>query len=72
MVRIKFWNEYAKDGNGLHSSTNVNNRQFIYCQNEPYHFNKVLPILDQPDIKGQVQFTISAPKEWNVVSNTFA
>ena len=30
-IRIKFWNEYANDGNGLHSHTNCNDRQFVYC-----------------------------------------
>ena len=68
-VIIGFKNQYSSDGNGLHSLIDNQNQQFIYCQNEPYWFNRIQPIVDQPDIKGVMKFMIITPNEWKVVSN---
>jgi aminopeptidase N len=66
---VKFQNEYNTDGNGLHTFTDTDGQQYVYCQNEPYWFNRVLPIFDQPDLKGTNRFHILHPKDWKVVSN---
>lgn len=46
VVIVFFKNDYSTDGNGLHSNIDCNGKQFIYCQNEPYNFNKVIPCFD--------------------------
>ena len=65
-------NDYAKDGNGLHSYTDTDGKQYMYCQSEPYWINKVYPVFDQPDLKGYMNFVIRTPKDWKVVSNTYS
>ena len=71
VVRIYFSNTYARDGNGLHSFVDVDKKQYLYCQTEPFYANKIYPVFDQPDIKGTMIFIIQAPKDWQVVSNSF-
>ena len=66
---IKFNNDYNTDGNGLHSYTDVDGKQYIYCQSEPYWINRVYPVFDQPDIKGYMNFFILSPHDWEIISN---
>lgn len=69
-ILIGFRNPYSRDGNGLHSMIDGQGQQFIYCQNEPFWFNKIQPAIDQPDIKGKMKFTLITSSEWEVVSNS--
>jgi aminopeptidase N len=69
-VNIIFVNSYYHDGNGIHSTIDVDKKQYLYCQTEPYYANKIYPIFDQPDLKGYMTFTIIAPDDWVVVSNS--
>lgn len=69
-VKIHFSNIYNTDGNGLHSSLDAKGGQFMYIQSEPYWINRVFPIFDQPDLKGNLTFHFLAPSEWTIVSNT--
>jgi aminopeptidase N len=71
VVRIYFSNTYARDGNGLQSFVDVDKKQYLYCQTEPFYANKIYPVFDQPDLKGTMIFIIQAPKDWQVVSNSF-
>ena len=70
VLEILYNNKYNTDGNGLHTSEDSDGDQFIYCQNEPYHLNRVLPIFDQPDLKARATFHIMRPNDWQVISNT--
>ena len=67
---IHFENNYYTDGNGIHTFTDVDNKQYLYIQTEPYYANRVYPVFDQPDLKGTMVFKIEAPKDWVIVSNT--
>ena len=69
-LEIKFDNDYNTDGNGLHTYNDLDGKQYTYTQSEPYYFNKVVPVFDQPDIKGRVRFYFMHPKDWLVISNT--
>ena len=69
-LSIRFNNEYNTDGNGLHTFTDTDNKQYLYTQSEPYYFNLVMPVFDQPDLKGRVSFSIMHPKDWLVISNS--
>lgn len=68
-IVIKFSNEYNLDGNGLHTYTDVDGKQYIYCQSEPYWINRVYPVFDQPDIKGFMTYYILAPNDWDIIAN---
>ena len=68
-IEIQFKNDYNTDGNGLHTYTDLDKKQYVYTQTEPYNFNKVVPIFDQPDLKGYFRFYVMHPNDWVVISN---
>lgn len=67
---IKFKNNYYRDGNGIHTFTDTDGKQYLYLQTEPYYANRVYPVFDQPDLKGCMQFKITTSSDWVVNSNT--
>ena len=71
-LAIRFENNYSHDGNGLHTYLDQDGAQYGYCQTEPYSCNRIFPVFDQPDLKGQLTFLISAPADWRVISNSCA
>lgn len=66
---IHWRTKYDIDGNGCVSFVDVDGKQYIYTQFEPYYCNRVLPLFDQPDLKARMSLNIIAPKEWKVLSN---
>ena len=68
-IQISFTNDYYNDGNGIHTYTDIDGKQYIYSQGEPHWANKMCPIFDQPDLKGTFQLTAKAPSDWIVISN---
>lgn len=71
-LSIEFKNEYYNDGNGLHSFTDTDGHQYIYTQSEPFWTNRIFPIFDQPDIKGNLTLHAVAPADWTVIANSEA
>ena len=69
-VEVQFVNAYNTDGNGLHSTTKPDGKQYIYSQSEPFHTNRVYPVFDQPDLKGKMTFHFLSPADWRIVANT--
>ena len=67
-LTIVFENDYSKDGNGLHSFTDTDGKQYIYTQTEPFNANRVFPCFDQPDLKGKLSFRAASPKELTVIA----
>jgi aminopeptidase N len=43
VVRITFNNEYVRNGNGLHSFTDTDGKQYLYSQCEPYYCRMIFP-----------------------------
>lgn len=70
LIVVHFSNEYNKDGNGLHSFVDNDEKQYIYTQSEPYWHHRVVPIFDQPDLKGHVTYHFLYPNDWVVVCNS--
>ena len=68
-VLVHFINEYNNDGNGLHSFVDTDQKQYIYIQSEPFWLNRVVPVFDQPDLKGTCKFHMLHPNDWVVVSH---
>src|SRR5579872_2529289 len=44
--------------------------EYIYTLFVPMDASMAFPCFDQPDLKGRFKLTVSAPKDWTVVSNT--
>jgi aminopeptidase N len=61
-VIVEYKTTYDNDGNGCVSFIDVDQKQYIYTQFEPYYANRVFPIFDQPDLKATMKLNILSPK----------
>jgi len=68
-IRISFENDYYNDGNGVHSYIDVDGKQYIYTQGEAHWANRIFPVFDQPDLKAPCTISVTAHKDWTVISN---
>jgi aminopeptidase N len=62
---------YMRDGTGLHRFKDpVDGRLYLHTQFESNDAHRVYACFDQPDLKATFNFTVAAPEDWVVVSNT--
>lgn len=66
---IDFSSSYARDGSGLHSFIDTDQKQYLYTQCEAYLCNRIFPNFDQPSLKAYLELTVKAPASWRVLSN---
>lgn len=70
---MQYRNQYNNDGSGCVSFIDVDEKQYIYTQFEPYAANRVFPCFDQPDLKAKMNLSILTPQDWKrVISNESA
>lgn len=70
-VMVKFDQEYSKTGQGLHRFVDsADGKVYLYSQFETFDANKFMPCFDQPDLRSTMRLTVTAPKNWHVVSAT--
>jgi aminopeptidase N len=63
--------EYTNSGEGLHRFVDpVDGEVYLYSQFEVPDSRRVFAVFEQPDLKATFQFTVTAPTEWAVVSNS--
>ncbi len=61
---------YTNTGEGLHRFVDpVDDAVYLYTEFAVAEANRVYAVFDQPDLKASVRFTITAPADWNVLSN---
>lgn len=53
-VGVIYRNKYDNDGNGCVSFIDVDKKQYLYTQFEPYYANRVFTLFDQPDLKASM------------------
>ncbi len=71
-IDIAYTATYDRTGSGLHHFTDpTDNNEYLYTQFEPFDAHRLFPCFDQPDIKATYQLTVSAPKDWKVITNTW-
>ena len=64
---------YSRSGEGLHRFTDpADGRVYLYSDLETFDAHRVYPCFDQPDMKATFEFTVTAPADWQVVSNLAA
>ena len=64
---------YMHTGVGLHRFVDpVDKRVYLHTQFETFDAHRVYACFDQPDLKAPFAFTVHAPEEWVVVSNSRA
>ena len=68
-LTIHFRNKYSTDGNGFHTFTDTDGKQYVYSHAEPFHAHKFIPCFDQPDIKAVYDLTVISPDDWIVIAN---
>lgn len=67
---MHYESNYDNDGSGCVSFVDVDSKQYIYTQFEPYFANRVFPCLDQPDLKAKMRLSVICPSDWKkVLSN---
>lgn len=72
-VGVHYSNSYNNDGSGCVSFVDVDQKQYIYTQFEPYYANRVFACFDQPDLKAKMRLYVISPSEWKkVLSNEYA
>jgi aminopeptidase N len=69
-LRVEADCAYMHTGEGLHRFFDpVDKQAYVYTQFEVADARRVYACFDQPDLKGTYQFTVTAPADWQVVSN---
>ena len=62
---------YSDTGQGLHRFTDpVDGRVYLHSQFATADAQRLFACFDQPDLKARYTFTVTAPADWEVVSNT--
>jgi aminopeptidase N len=62
---------YSNTGEGLHRFADpVDGQVYLYTQFEPADAKRMFACFDQPDLKATFALHVTAPFEWQVVSNT--
>ncbi|MGY1661035.1 aminopeptidase N [Geodermatophilus sp. SYSU D00705] len=62
---------YSNSGEGLHRFVDPEDGQvYLYTHFEPAEAKRVFACFDQPDLKGTYTVHVTAPFDWQVVSNT--
>ncbi|GAB3589952.1 aminopeptidase N [Angustibacter peucedani] len=62
---------YMNTGEGLHRFVDpVDKEVYLYSQFEVADSRRVFTVFEQPDLKGEFRFTVTAPNHWTVVSNS--
>ena len=69
ILKVHFKNRYYKDGNGIHTFTEMDGAQYLYTQSEPYYGCRVYPSFDQPDLKSNFILHAASPQDWQVITS---
>ena len=70
-LRVQALCRYMHTGEGLHRFVDpVDKSLYLYSQFEVADSRRVFTVFDQPDLKAAFTFTVTAPAEWQVLSNS--
>jgi aminopeptidase N len=62
---------YTNTGEGLHRFVDpVDGEAYLYSQFEVPDSRRVFAVFEQPDLKATFHFTVTAPVDWRVISNS--
>ena len=70
VLRVTAACAYSHSGEGLHRFTDpADGRVYLYSDLETFDAHRIYACFDQPDMKATYQLTVTAPADWQVVSN---
>jgi aminopeptidase N len=70
-LRVEGIGSYSSDGNGICRFRDpVDGRVYVHTMFGEHSAHRGYPCFDQPDLKATYAFTVKAPENWVVVSNT--
>ena len=70
-LRIVAKGIYSKTGEGLHRFVDpVDGEVYLYTQFEVPDSRRMFPVFEQPDLKATFEFHVTAPSNWQVISNS--
>ncbi|KFZ37377.1 aminopeptidase N [Shewanella mangrovi] len=70
-IHIEYNRPHSTNGEGLHRFVDpVDGKVYLYSHFEPAAAQQMFPVFDQPDLKATYELTVSAPKDWQVISAT--
>jgi aminopeptidase N len=69
VVTVVATGRYTRTGEGMHRFVDpVDDEVYLYSQFEVADARRVFAVFDQPDLKAQFAFTITAPARWQIIS----
>lgn len=70
-VSVAYERLHSTNGEGLHRMVDpADGRVYTYSHFEPVAAQQMFPLFDQPDLKASYTVSVTAPKEWHVVTTT--
>ncbi len=70
-VSVSFEREHSTNGEGLHRfQDKTDGRIYLYSHFEPAAAHQMFAVFDQPDLKATFRLSVTAPKDWQVISST--
>ena len=70
-LEINYTNEYDHGGDGFHQFIDPEDgEEYLYTNFEPFDAHRLIPCFDQPDLKANYQLTVTAPTEWELITNS--
>lgn len=68
-LKVQYTRAHSTNGEGLHRFVDpVDGRVYLYSHFEPAAAQQMFAVFDQPDIKATYTLSVTAPKEWTVIS----
>jgi aminopeptidase N len=73
VLRVTAACAYSHSGEGLHRFTDpADGRVYLYSDLETFDAHRIYACFDQPDMKASYELAVTAPADWQVVSNMAA
>jgi aminopeptidase N len=69
-LRVAAQCAYSRTGEGLHRFTDpADGGVYLYSDLETFDAHRIYACFDQPDLKATFELTVTAPRDWTVISN---
>ncbi|MCE9686932.1 aminopeptidase N [Shewanella sp. AS16] len=68
-LEVDFSRLHSTNGEGLHRFVDpIDNKVYLYSHFEPAAAQQMFAVFDQPDLKANYKLSVTAPKDWQVIS----